>query len=138
MSIVSKAAGLAIFLVLLTVACGGGSSPATGGAETKSPVEATGVPDGESLSRTYACVGCHTVDGGSGAGPTWLGLYGKEETLDDGTTVTVDEAYLRESIVDPNAKVVKDFLPNMMPGDFGDKLTDPQLDLLIEYIKSLK
>lgn len=138
MSISSKVAGLATLLVLLIVACGGGSLPVSDGIATKPAVEPTGVPDGKSVARTYGCVGCHTADGGSSVGPTWKGLYGKEETLDDGTTVTVDEAYLRESILDPNAKVVEGFLPNLMPGDFGEKLSDSQLDLLIEFIKVLK
>ncbi len=67
-----------------------------------------------------------------------MGLFGSEETLDDGTVVTVDEAYLRESILDPNAKIVEGFSPNIMPDDFAERLSDSQLDLLIAYIKLLK
>ena len=150
MRLIFKVAGLAMFLLLLAVACGGGSSPASGGDSPKSQSTAAAIPSvaqtspedakafGEATARVFVCVGCHTADGVSAAGPTWLGLYGKEETLDDGTTVTVDEAYLRESILDPNAKIVEGFLPNIMPGDFAEKLSDSQLDLLIEYIKVLK
>ena len=145
---------LAIFLLLLTGACGGGSSPDSGsdspkstavsespGTET-SPGPALSEADtksfGQAAARTYVCAGCHTADGVGAAGPTWLGLFGSEETLDDGTVVTVDEAYLRESILDPNAKIVEGFSPNIMPDDFAERLSDSQLDLLIAYIKLLK
>ena len=150
MRLIFKGAGLAMFLLLLTVACGGGSSPASGGNSPKSASTAAAIPSvaqtspedakafGEATARVFVCEGCHTADGVGAAGPTWLGLYGKEETLDDGTTVTVDEAYLRESILDPNAKIVEGFLPDIMPGDFAERLSDSQLDLLIEYIKVLK
>ena len=57
---------------------------------------------------------------------------GKNETLIDGSSVLVDEAYLRESIVNPNAKVVKGYAPIMPPA----QLTDDQLDALMAYLKS--
>ena len=53
----------------------------------------------------FACVSCHSLDGTPGVGPTWQGVYGREERLTDGTTVIVDDAYIRESIYDPNAKL---------------------------------
>jgi len=93
---------------------------------------------GKAVARTYACIGCHTADGADVAGPTWKGLYSKEETLIDGTTVTVDEAYVRESILNPNAKIVEGYIPDIMPNDFAERLTDSQLDLLVEYIKILE
>ena len=71
-------------------------------------------------------------------GPTWKGIYGSQEALVDGTTVTVDDAYIRESIVDPNAKIVKGFPPNLMPQNFGDTLSDSDIAAIIDYIKSLK
>lgn len=149
MRIISKAAGLALFLLLLTVACGGGSSPAsTGNGGSDAPVAeipsvAQTSPEeaksfGAATARVFVCDGCHTADGVGAAGPTWLGLFGKEETLDDGTTVIVDEAYLRESILDPDAKIVEGFSAGIMPADFAERLSDAQLDLLIEYIKVLK
>ena len=138
MAFIFKVAGLAMLVVLLTIACGGGSSPASDGATAISTGESTAVPDGQSLSSTYGCIGCHTADGGTGVGPTWQGIYGKEESLNDDTIVMVDEAYLRESILDPNAKIVKGFLPGIMPADFGEKLTESEIDLLIDYIKVLK
>ena len=58
--------------------------------------------------------------------------------LTDGTTVTADEAYLKESIISPDAKVVKGFAPGIMPKNFGDKLKPDQIEALIEYMKTLK
>ncbi len=103
------------------------------------PKESVSVEDliekGKQLAQANGCLGCHTVDGKPSVGPTWKGLYGKEEELQDGTKVTVDEPYLKESIVDPNAKVVKGFSPIMPP---YSQLSEEDLKALIEYIKSLK
>jgi cytochrome c oxidase subunit 2 len=82
------------------------------------------------------CLACHSVDGSTMVGPTWLGLYGSEEELEDGTTVIVDDAYIHESIVDPLAKLTKGFPPSMPP--FGETLTEEQIADITEYIKSLK
>ena len=61
-----------------------------------------------------------------------------QATLADGSTVTRDDAYLKESIVSPNAKVVKGFNPGIMPQNFGTTLKPEQIDQLVEYMKSLK
>lgn len=92
---------------------------------------------GRSLSARNGCAACHSVDGTSLIGPTWQGLFGKEEMLADGATVLVDEAYLIESILDPNAKIVRGFTPGIMPQDFAQKLSDEQIDAIIAYIKTL-
>jgi len=95
------------------------------------------VARGQKLAQTYGCVACHSADGSQLPGPTWKGVFGHEVTLTDGSTVTADEAYLRESILNPGAKIVKGF-PNIMPATFGQQLSDEQVTDLIEYIKSLK
>jgi cytochrome c oxidase subunit 2 len=66
----------------------------------------------------FACAGCHSLDGTAGAGPTWQGLYGREEQLTDGTTVTADDEYIRTSIIDPNHQIVAGFNPNVMPQNY--------------------
>ena len=86
---------------------------------------------GRKLAQTRGCLGCHSIDGSAGVGPTWLGLFGKTETLTDGSTVVVDEEYLKESILNPAAKVVQGFAPIMPPGSF----TDEELDALIIYTR---
>lgn len=82
------------------------------------------------------CLACHSVDGSQMVGPTWQGLYLHEVTLEDGSTVVADEAYLRESIVDPMAKIVEGYPPSMPP--FGSTLSEEQIADIIEYIKSLQ
>ena len=52
--------------------------------------------------------------------------------------VKVDEAYLEESIVNPNAKIVKDFVAGFMPQSFGSQLSQEQIQDIIEYIKTLE
>lgn len=81
------------------------------------------------------CWSCHTQDGSASVGPTWKGLFGKTETLDDGSTVEVDEEYIRESIVDPGAKVVEGFAAGTMPK--FSSLSDADINAIVAYIKSL-
>ena len=64
-------------------------------------------------------------------------MFGKEEALEGGTTVIVDDAYLIESIKDPGAKIVEGY-PNAMPATIAASLPDSDIDIIIEYIKSLK
>ena len=91
------------------------------------------VEQGRKLAQGQGCVACHSVDGSKSIGPGWLNAFGATRTLTDGSTVTVDEAYLRESITDPNAKVVKDYPPVMVV----QPLSEEQLDALVAYIHSL-
>jgi cytochrome c oxidase subunit II len=98
---------------------------------------ANSLPPVELGKRVYekqGCNACHTVDGTPKIGPTWKGLYGKTHAIMGGGTVTVDENYIRESILDPQAKIV-DGYPNSMP---VTKLSDREITGVIEYIKSLK
>lgn len=84
----------------------------------------------------WGCSACHSVDGTKLAGPTFKGLFGREEELADGSKVKVDENYLKESILNPTAKVVKGF-PPIMPV-FQGQLKDPQIEAIIAYIKEQK
>ncbi len=72
------------------------------------------------------------MDGNAGVGPTWKGLYGKTETMADGSTALVDEAYLKAFIRNPAARVVKGYAPIMPKID----LTDQELAELSAYIKA--
>jgi cytochrome c oxidase subunit 2 len=92
---------------------------------------------GQTWSIQYGCVACHSVDGSVVVGPSWLGVYGAEENLADGTTVPIDDAYLYESIRNPGAKIVEGF-QNIMPATIAEGMTDEQVADVIEYIKSLK
>lgn len=91
---------------------------------------------GKTLFAAKGCNACHSVDGGPMIGPTLLGIVGHEVELSDGVKVKVDENYIRESIVDPNARIVKGFSP-MMP-TYKGQLSDEEMNSLIAYIKSLQ
>jgi cytochrome c oxidase subunit 2 len=77
----------------------------------------------------FGCISCHTTDGTPGVGPTWLGVYGRQETLDDGSTITVDDAYIRESIFDPTAKIVQGFAP-AMPQNYQELFSAKEAEIL--------
>jgi len=89
---------------------------------------------GEKLFTELGCVTCHRSDTQS-RGPSLVGVYGKPVMLEDGRTVTADENYIRESIVDPGAKIVNGFKP-VMP-TFQGQISDEQLNALVAYVKSL-
>ncbi|MBX7165847.1 MAG: cytochrome c oxidase subunit II [Pirellulales bacterium] len=100
-------------------------------AETLPPVEA-----GRYYYERKGCAQCHTIDGTPRVGPSFKGVYGRQEKLADGSTVTVDENYIRESILDPQAKVVAGFKPVM--SSYKGMLKDKQISVIIEFLKSLK
>jgi len=90
---------------------------------------------GRKLYITKGCNACHSLDGAPGTGPSWQGVYMKPHAMTDGTTLTADENYLRESILVPGSHIVAGF-SNQMPVYMG-KLTDRELLALITLIKSL-
>ncbi|MEA2236379.1 MAG: cytochrome c oxidase subunit [Thermoanaerobaculia bacterium] len=89
---------------------------------------------GEKLFQKYACNTCHTNDA-TGRGPVLQGLYGTNVTLANNATVTADEDYIRESILNPQAKVVKGFAP-VMP-TFQGQVSEDDLLKLVSYVHSL-
>ncbi len=91
---------------------------------------------GARLTGVYGCPACHSVDGSKIVGPSFKGLYGKSESMTDGSSVKVDDNYIRESIYDPNAKVVSGYSPQMP--SFKGQINEAQLNAIIDYIKSLK
>jgi cytochrome c oxidase subunit 2 len=101
----------------------------SGGPATASPVAA-----GQKLFQDLACNTCH-LDNSSGRGPMLSGIYGKSIELQGGGTAMVDDAYLRESIVNPQAKIVNGFQP-IMP-TFQGLVSEEQLLQLIAYVRSL-
>jgi cytochrome c oxidase subunit 2 len=91
---------------------------------------------GERILKNAGCLNCHAVDGPVKIGPNFRGLYGSTVPLEGGKSVTADEEYLRESIVDPGAKVVKGF-PNVMP-TYKATQSKEDIDALVGYLKTLK
>jgi len=90
--------------------------------------------NGQQLFQQLGCATCHRFDT-QGRGPNLAGLFGKPVLLDDGRTVTADENYLRESILNPGAKIVAGFKP-IMPS-FQGQVSEESLGALVAYIKSL-
>ncbi len=90
---------------------------------------------GQSLFQQNGCATCHLLDQ-QGRCPMLRGLYNKPVQLTDGRTVLADDAYLRESILDPNAKIVAGFEPNVMP-NFKGQISEENVIQLIAFIKSL-
>lgn len=89
---------------------------------------------GEALYTQNGCHACHSTDGSTILGPSFQDLYGHDVTLDDGTTVTADDEYLIESIVDPSAKIVDGFNNAMPP---FSHLAENETQSIVEFIKTL-
>ncbi|MEQ1869777.1 MAG: cytochrome c oxidase subunit II [Vicinamibacterales bacterium] len=89
---------------------------------------------GEKLFTDLACITCHKSET-QGRGPSLKGLFGTKVQLMTGESATVDEAYVRESVLTPAAKIVHGFQP-VMP-TFQGLVSEEQLLQLIEYVKSL-
>ncbi|MEX2214733.1 MAG: cytochrome c oxidase subunit II [Phycisphaeraceae bacterium] len=96
----------------------------------KTPVEA-----GKYLYNARKCSDCHSLDGRKLAGPSFKGLFGSSHPLRDGTSVTVDENYIRDSILYPAKQVVAGY-DNVMPS-FQGRLKDDEIAAIIAFIKSL-
>ncbi|MDH4585691.1 c-type cytochrome [Pseudomonas sp. BN415] len=102
-------------------------------AAASKPSQGSLIDKGRQLAEAHGCRACHSQDGSASLGPGWKDLYGREETLVDGTRVKVDDAYLRESIVDPKASLVQGFPPVMVPYTFNQD----ELAALVAFIQSL-
>jgi cytochrome c oxidase subunit 2 len=90
---------------------------------------------GEALVGQNGCTACHSIDGSPGIAPTWFGLFGEEVELADGTTLTADEEYVRESILEPQAKIVAGYETVIMP-QFS--FSDEELNDIIAYLQTLR
>jgi cytochrome c oxidase subunit 2 len=116
---------LLVAAVVGAASCGGdddGAGQGSGEAE-----------EGHQIAQRSGCSACHGADGQGGVGPAWAGDLGKQIELTDGSTVTVDEAYLRRSIAEPSAQVHAGFAVAMPE----NQLTDEEIDKVVAYIVSL-
>lgn len=91
---------------------------------------------GEKMYNQNGCGACHSLDGSAKTGPTFKGLFGKSEALADGSSVNVDENYIRQSILEPQSQLVRGFPPAMPT--FKGKLSDKKIAGLVEFIKAQK
>jgi cytochrome c oxidase subunit 2 len=97
-------------------------------------IEGTLVERGERLFTDMACGTCH-LDTGRGRGPSLKDIFGTQVTLADGSTALADEGYLRESIINSQARIVQGYQP-LMPA-FQGLVSEDNLVALVEYVKSL-
>jgi cytochrome c oxidase subunit 2 len=91
---------------------------------------------GEKWYQQFGCLACHSVDGAERAGPTWLNLYGSQETLTDESVITVDDGYIIKSILQPDAQIVQGYENVIMPPT-GQNMSEQQIQDVVEFIKSL-
>jgi mono/diheme cytochrome c family protein len=124
----------------------GRATPAPTGAATpqatQAAPQATGTPAaggadaaaGQQLFTSLGCIGCHQMDG-KGVAPSLRGVYGSQVKLQSGETVTADEGYIRNSILNPTSQVVAGYQP-VMPS-FQGRVSDADLAELVAYIRSL-
>ncbi len=97
--------------------------------------EASLAQRGQKLFQDLACVSCHAADGG-GRGPSLQGVFGSQIQLSNGTTVLADENYIRESILNPQAKLVAGYQPQMPT--FQGLVNEEGVMALLEYVKSMR
>lgn len=99
--------------------------------------ESSSTPDGGEIAKSMGCMACHSTDGSTQIGPSWKNLYNSSVVLDNGTTVTADDEYLKKSILNPNDEIVEGFLPGLMPSYEG-VVSESDLNAIVEYIKTVK
>ena len=101
--------------------------------------EATPGAEGLAIMRTQGCNACHSTDGTKIVGPSYLNLYGSKVVVErDGkeVTVTADDDYIKRSIYEPNADIVKGY-PRGLMQSYKSTLTDDDINKIIEYLKTL-
>lgn len=137
-----------IAITALLAACGNQSAPTPNSTSEAKPSEAAKETTSASATATdpeaakgklvFVQVGCNACHMSPAVGkdyPDLRGLYGSQVKLKDGSTVVADEAYLRESILNPTKQIVAGYPPSMPPYNY---LKEEQVNQLIAYIKSLK
>jgi cytochrome c oxidase subunit 2 len=101
------------------------------------PLSDDPVERGEMFAQQFGCIACHSLDGTQLVGPTWKGVFGSQEQLDDGTSVLVDRDYLFKSIREPGLQIVAGY-QDLMPANIAEGMTDEQIEDVIAFIESLR
>jgi cytochrome c oxidase subunit 2 len=135
---VAVASTVTLLMGVAAVSCGDDGDSESGAATvTDAPgatVAGAGDPsNGEQLSRSSGCAGCHGQDFGGGAGPEWIGLAGSEVELTDGSVVVADTAYLTRAIADPSAELVAGYNLKMP----ANGLSDAEIADIVAFIETL-
>lgn len=112
---------------------------ASGPVKIDSTVAAVPGAAGKLLTEQKGCIACHSVDGTKIVGPSYKGIFGHKVTVETNgkeREITVDEEYIKKSILEPDADVVKGFNKGSMIS-YKTQLNDQEIDQIIEYIKTL-
>ena len=119
----------------------GGAAAASSGPGA-STADAALASKGQQLAQQFGCLACHTTTGQQLVGPSWKGIADSQRPLANGQSVVADDAYLHESILQPDAKIVRGFAPGIMSGAVTAVLPqlqqDDNVDALVAYMKSVK
>jgi cytochrome c oxidase subunit II len=108
---------------------------ATFAAKPNPPVATEPTDPGYKLLDSNLCLACHSINGQSGIGPTLKGIYGQTQQLRDGSTATVNDAFVREKILNPNTKILAGKFEQEMP---KTDLSPEEIEEIVEYIQTLK
>lgn len=119
----------------LKVTLGGQSLQHFEGYSRKPAYDKASALAGAEIAQNFGCIVCHSSDGAKSIGPTWLDSYGRRRELADGTVVDINDAYIIESIREPNEKIAKGFARSLMPA--YAQFQEVELQSLILYIRSL-
>jgi mono/diheme cytochrome c family protein len=117
------------------------TTPAAAAVPAAAPAASAAAPAepavlGAQLVKDYGCIACHAPDRQKLVGPGWGGLYGSQVKLSDGSQVLADDAYLAESIREPNAKIVAGYTAGVMPA-YASLLKEDEINAIVAYIASL-
>jgi cytochrome c oxidase subunit 2 len=99
-----------------------------------------GEPPGLTILKQNACISCHSLDGTKLIGPTFRGIYGRVETVIEGENeyeITVDDDYIKKSIYEPNAQLVKGYNEGLMIS-YREQIDEEAMEQVIDYLKTLK
>jgi cytochrome c oxidase subunit 2 len=105
----------------------------------KTSAASTVADQGLAIMKFQGCMACHSSDGSKIVGPTYLNLFGRQEVVSRNgadVTITVDDEYIKRSIYDPNAEIVKGYPKGLMQSYKG-KISDADIAKIIDYLKSL-
>jgi cytochrome c oxidase subunit 2 len=125
---------LAAVVVTFVLAFAFASGGAIEGGEAGEEVALEPWERGQEIADSFGCSACHSTTGEVILGPSWLNLFGRTETLVDGTEVLVDEAYVQESVLNPSVKVVQGF-DAVMPS--FSTLTEEDIGDIAAFMASL-
>lgn len=122
---------------VLVLPSGDPSTPGTFESWLNNGCEKKALPPLQAGEKKYnqICKACHSLDGSKLVGPSFKGVFGRQETLSDGRSITVDENYIRKSIVNPSADIVQGY-PDQMPN--LSYLKDRDIEAIIAFLKEQK